>query len=681
MRKNLVFLVAIAIALSIVGVANGYSEPEVIILKDKDIYTVGEDVSLTINFFKDGSYVDLDENPTIKLNYYSSSNERTIDTMKDTNGIYKAKFTIQESDIYYSSYYSYIPIEVEYYYNGNSYSDSGQINVKTNLIAECIVSNEFPTKGEKVDITFKLRYDGSLIDADNVNIAIAKPFDYYGSKQLNYQKTELGTYKTSYTIPSNLTSTTLFVIMASFSYNSKITNVQKILYVKLYSYEVWMHILSKSETNAEFELWVSDSNGKGVSNVQLNIEYYKDYTYSGEKTKQTQTTDSQGKAVFYIEHNNRTYISFDGTYKKDGKEGEFSGHIDITPYSSSSGISIEDKNDISEMEKYKVGNTVSKEYTVYYDGVISSNKEIYYYIYTKNTMIKYGKVISDANGKITLSFTIPNTDRIYTKFSYESGSQSKTIDVIDSNLQISVDKFSIGEKFNVSAITEYSGNAMVFVVPIEDGEATWIPISSFNLIGLTSMMKKDGNKYTTEMILPEFLPKDKEYVVLVGIYDLTTQEFHYNLIRVNVGESANSKTTSETPKTDYSLYIISIAVISGILLISIFIASQLRKNRQQTYPNLQQPQMQYPQQIQSVKKINVFCPKCNSIIESYSNQREIICYNCGQRGILSQIPIQYQQSQQLMCVKCPNCQAVFGIIQGETTVQCPNCGMRGNLGG
>ncbi len=294
------------------------------------VFSSGDSAKVTVHVFDKGSYVDADNKPTLSVNQYSSgeidTQERELGTEKTSTGKYESTLTIMDSDIEnyeylelelkdtektssgsrardYGYYYSHYDDEYAVGYGRDSKTDdtynfvySDEVNdiilnlkrkEKMEVAIEIDDCPDYPfNPGDTIDITIKVSEDGDNIAPGDFKLILGHDdTDGYETEELPYNNPSDGVYKASYTIPSRLTKCTSYSITAKAELtddnNDETWDDTAHLSFELNFFDIWYHKISRDETETKFDIWVSDMDGKAVSNagVYLFYEIYKTYDY------------------------------------------------------------------------------------------------------------------------------------------------------------------------------------------------------------------------------------------------------------------------------------------------------------------------------------------------------------------------------------------------------------------
>ena len=547
-------------------------------------YAVGDTVTCYVYVFDKGAYVNADENPLIILNkYYENQRNSTnpddgITVSKIGTGKYKVTFSIWETDgsyisIYASATYGKSSVTDDIY---NSDYDSKYISittaeVETGLSVTVTIDNYYEAypfeSGDTVDLTATVKYNDVKVTPDEFELKVGYGGygvgDYENEDFVSCTNPSVGVYKGSYTIPS-ITESTTFYIEPFASYNGINYTPYSWTIFSLDFFAVYYHELSVTETQADFEIYVSDLNGNVISGAVVSFSYDNDNNWNTPEVSVQETTDATGKASFTITYTNVSYISdWDAYANASGKSQRFYIYID-TPYEyeyiSSYGLSIIDRTEDGTVES---GQFVTKQYQAYLNGTKLNNADIYYYAYNSTSIISYGKRTTDSEGKFTISFTL--YDSINIVFESGSGAHGQTYDwntgtYHDSN--DGLEYYSDTEYVYVSTYTMdlypwFDPNVTIEIEPLKTGGETNITVSmpdSAGMIAVTvwapgspgeesdwdacvytgtvTFLERIGDVFKGSITIPEFMPKDSNYTIMAYVFDPATYDYHLNYITV-----------------------------------------------------------------------------------------------------------------------------------------------------
>ncbi|UCF07461.1 MAG: hypothetical protein JSW28_07370 [Thermoplasmata archaeon] len=492
-------------------------------------------------------------------------------------GVYEGTYTIQASDemLYITAQVTKgtdDEIGVAVIPLGEQGDDEGELDVDIRLDDP---EDYFAEPGDTVEITVTVKYNDILADPDSFSLTI-------NEEALTYTKTGNGTYTATKSIPSSPIEGNEFEIEAEATKGSETVIHSESFYVVFYT--VYYHNVSKSNTTSTFDIYVGDLEGNAVSGATVNISYDDDDNVENAKAMQEQTTDSNGKTTFTTTYTDRSSLEIEGKVTKGEKSQKFKGEIHIEDVVI--GPPQEDPSDTGfdvvytgAFEIYEPGESVTREYTAYYDSDPWASKEVYYYITDGDmsiyTIIKKGTVNTDVYGEFTLTFSAPSkmgtiffeTGRPKTAeddeydedddLVYEEdfdiiyvGSEDDIygdIDWEDDHISVSISSLVHGGKttVTVTATDVPSGAQMMAIVlygrieTVLDMVTAAVTADWQYWIGLhmTPLTKTNGD-YTGEVIIPDFMPENEYYTVMAGWYDGGIP--HYNKVVLKPGSGGGT---------------------------------------------------------------------------------------------------------------------------------------------
>jgi hypothetical protein len=261
---------------------------------------------MTIYVFDKGEPTDADTLPNVIINK-NYPNEREIPCQKTGTGLYSSELTIQQTDIVHESYF-YVSVQANIGNDEEStersidiYEEEDKLNVDI-FIGDHYEAETYP--GETLDITVYVEYEGVKITPDSFELRVNEHDDMPGGDPIPYSNPNVGVYEASYTVDSSITESTTLYINAEVEYNGVSDNRGADIIVNIFS--VWYHCINITDTSAQFEICVSDLDGKAVSGADVNFDFRTDKDETGSKSG---TTDVQGKSLFTIGFSNTRYLN------------------------------------------------------------------------------------------------------------------------------------------------------------------------------------------------------------------------------------------------------------------------------------------------------------------------------------------------------------------------------------
>ncbi|UCG70806.1 MAG: hypothetical protein JSV09_07365 [Thermoplasmata archaeon] len=731
MRKALILILIIFFVFLLPVVSASDDSIKVLLLVgnpgDEGIYDVGESIPIEVRVFDSGQPIDADSPPTVTLNP-NEPYKREISVLKTSSGIYSGSFTIREDDAdEYLSIRAQATLgkenEEDTSYDDDTDSNSITISGEWGLdldfkFDKTGTSHMVASPGDTIDMTITVRYDGLKVNPDYFDLTA-------GEKSISYTNPNIGVIKASYKIESTITESKSIYINADCDHNGESYRTGGDIQVDLC--HVWYHKVSITDSIVQFELALSDMEGKAISDARIDFNYEIDNTDIQEDSPfKSGITDSQGKAEFTISHDSAYFIWIEGSAEFLGKIQNFEWFIEISQeVPSSDNMEPSPSYDFQVIYQENSGviensEEVTLEYIAYSKGNPLPNQQIYYYIYTESEFIKSGFTTTDSQGKFTVIFRTPDVSKVidlmfesafekeyywehvdcddglvyrdYHGYIWISDGGSMEINWGDPDTSISIETSSltIGGETTITAKIQDSDDCIpwAFIVPgvyssenildssADEPEWTSCMSSTYNLL-----IPKNG-KFSLDIILPDFLPKDETYTVLVIYidYDDTDSPYHWNYIHLNPGESTGSKEEEQnillkSPLNIGGIGISWLAIIVIIALILVVVVVGARRKR----TGRTEPFYQYQAVFEDMTPIQ---PKQGPFTPKYPQQPVIFREDYPDYEVYpsphTQPPVPgsaYPEEDNTIGVTCSGCQKRF-YVQGQDPpfkTICPFC--------
>jgi hypothetical protein len=599
-------------------------------------YDVGDNVPVEVRFFDSGQPKDADSNPTVTLNSYDS-NSREISVSRTGLGIYTGSFTINEGDV---NEYTYIGISADATLGKENAADNqydedseyqglfvaGEVGLDAELVFDKSKSSFMMAKpGDTVHMTITITDNGVNVDPDSLDVTA-------DDKPLTHTRTGTGMYKASYTISSSVVESQRIDIDVEAEYNDEWDWASGTIIMDFYP--IWYHEITITGSYAEFELCAADMEGSALSGAAIDFTYEIDDYVDEDSSSQSGATDSNGRAQFTLSHSSGSEIYIEGTVQYSGRTQHFQGRILLS--SQSTGSQIEEPRDWDDFEviyqqnagSLNSGQTVTLEYIAYEYAIPVSNQPIYYYLHTNWDFIKSGSTTCDGNGRFTITFTVPESSgTIYVEFespfekedsrdhgdcddnlvyreSYDYIYVSSTTNIFtdrDTSISIGTDSFEIGSTATITASRPNSNGFLAAAVVLvgelkieeidEDYRTEWEAWVGLSL-SLLYPLTVENNRITHDIVLPEFLPEDETYTVLVLFVNPQALglDYHWNYMHVKPAASQEEEEGDlrdvlfSSPLRLFGIGIpcLLILLIIIIILVVLVAASRPRKEERRT---------------------------------------------------------------------------------------------------
>jgi len=621
---------------------------KILITLDREgTYSGGDTGRVTVHVFDKGSYVNPDNKPNCILgdSKYYIEFERDIHLTKESTGRYDGSFTIQDSD---ADEFNSLFLETKATY-GKSDMEDTEYNTDDiyeyiylekqedeNSIVEVKIKNAPPSAfpGDSITFCIEVRKDNILTNADKLDINYEIDFNISDDIELElpYNNLETGVYEIVLNVSDTITESCEIKLEVLANIDNYYDFISRHIDVDFFS--VWYHQDTIGETNAKFDIYVSDSQGKAVSEAEVSLTWEKDRRSLNETIR---LTDGSGKAAFVIRYDHdTTELELNGKVEANGTIQDFSGEIMIR----------DEKDDIELDDPSPHGLDViiknrtisgSPPYTLdciaYLNGQRISNKGICSYLYTKTEVIAYGAPITDINGEFKMTFSRWGSDTKFITAEFEAVSgdyysnlisdrnfsldgkeyasdqdmiwielnDTMNVDFTESLIKIEADVVNPGELTEVTVGGILGrGNPIVTWIPApvrskRDVEK-WEEYSEWSIWGGEGLMVQDmlfsDIEISCKLMIPEFLPSG-EYTILGGYLDdsdvsdpdwsLETN-YHLNSLVIMTGESRSTSPGPTEPASGgmgLMILIIFIIVLLLVIILAIVIMLIRRKKNQE----------------------------------------------------------------------------------------------------
>jgi hypothetical protein len=598
---------------------------KVVLIVEEKQYAAGSAGKLTVHVFDKAKPVDADNAPTVQIGFYPT---RQISVSRTATGVYEGTFTLQSSDI--SSGYARIAATATSGKSGTSdttYNEaSGSamvytgstaptgLSVETHITA---VSSPVVKPGTKVTVQTKVTHNRTAVVPSQMTLKLSydDPSGSSHDETLTATNPAVGTYECIYTVPELAYDTDLG-FEATAEYNQ--VPASDTTSVGLDFFQVIYHNVSKKVNEAVFDLYVADLSGKPVGGATISMTYYPDDSYSKRRSVDAGVTASSGKARATLTCDNGTReLTVSGYANATGKSQSFSGTIIISqgPKSapSPSGDDFEAVY-VGENMVYEAGQTVSREYVLFNDSKLWTNKEVYCYILSADvsletfsmylTSVDARTLTTDSNGGLKLSVPTPSGKETYYSIYFVSatgvhpkpggyyGSDHDSVDgslysedsdsfmtrkgAVGSTLKVSVGVLKLGSPTEVKtdAASDDPPLAMTGWVPgeVKDLYQDIGTDRNWNAWSQSAVyMTKKGSTYTGSVTVPSFMPSDEKYTVIV-VKEGGTMLTDYGTATLKPGQG----TAAAKGEIPWLLVAAAVVVIAVVAIAAVFV---MRKRR------------------------------------------------------------------------------------------------------
>ena len=603
MKKSAIFLTMLFVLsmLSTISTPNGIAGIDsmriFLFIEERDVYIVNDTVNITVHVFDKDGYITPD-NLTVTV----VGNETNVVPMTEKDiGIYEGAYTLKESDALLGG--TIIKATAIYGNNQDSCSPiyitihSSEISEEFMVLVKLVDHSDYTAQpGDIVEITVTVSNGDARINPDTFELFTA----YWGkgSVPIDYTNPSTGVFRTNVIVDPTIKEDTILTIGASASYGE--SEDSNYVDIPINFYNVWFHKTYIENTSAKFEIWVSTLEGRAVPGA---------FVYLTEPNATQKTTNSEGKAEFIVNYEEPEFGDIDvvGSVIKDEKtqtfEKKFStGKIITLPLQPQEG-----KFDVFYMwgeESFEPGSEINRGYVAYNDTKLWRNETIYYYtIYRQYLTSNFGEVISfgnkvtASNGTFNISFTAPGKEGVCTvifetatdpsnltndgKFYKEHSDPLITIGVgseapiYDENIKITMDKLKLSRR-NAISVSMSGSSSYLGTLRLEIDDENWTLLSGMK----TSYLRNNGEKFSGEIIIPEFLPREVNYTVYATLTDPVTMKYYTNYLVI---------TPSEAAPMELGIVVAYLAILIIVLaLIAIIIVYRWKRRKEEESEDLEE---------------------------------------------------------------------------------------------
>jgi hypothetical protein len=773
MKRAIILIVFLVMLMLLPCVEANNDSLKVLVFVPQDQYETDEEVTMSVHIFDKAEYVNPTsiegKMTSYKFEDELTESEKSIALVEEQRGIWTGTTILTEEDINSDAlFFKATAQEQNNEDSGTSYLffDDPFSYYDISVRAENIEDLVDPQPGDTIKFKISVKNSDEFVDPDELIVKIIQTDSSYELYETEDEEPEFeilsttwvstGNYTTEYIIP-DLKESRCFNILVETEKGETFSIMPFDSQFFLDFYQVWFHELKSTSSSSNFEIYISDKLGKVVEGAVVNLKYSytqyddsdwteEDWTEPEEQTISAgqKTTDNEGKVLYDVTFpNDVDSVDGMGEVKFDGYTQHFYGPIYLGDTYYEDEYYEEEEEDLMPPippdenepygygfevipdefdEEYQFGDYIVRHYTAYYtenanpigidrpqDADLYVNGEIYYYIFSEEEILTYGKTETNDNGKFELAFNLPSVDESeqnpYGFNSYEISFEAPTheADITeqdstndgmiydeawdyiyvyndemymddesyfedmftnDANIEIEhlyvggVSEFemvsdNIGENFRAYSSWVPFAFSMDMAMSPPDDLMNWYPWTNDGLA--IKLLSLNGTKYEGTICVPEFMPINTDYTILVQIYDLDSvnnmdfyisPEVSFTTVTPEAapGSLAEKRdNSSPEPASGFRLdfWVFAIFIIIIIIIIVIAVARRHRRNKNivskqvqssQVQPQ-QRPQITYQHPSQISKKFE--CPQCKSqfVINGYHGQSvPIKCPNCNVQG-------------------------------------------------
>ena len=560
LRALLATLLMLAVLFSPIVLAEDTDAYHLVITYTDEDYSLGDDVDVTVHVFEKGNYVEVD-NVTLAI-FRDAGLPKTVELTEGGTGMWAGTFTIEADDVNDLGFSKYVSMFAEAQVNETTVEETyGSLSMPVTQEEERLVVTHsldppsvYMDPGATKTITWQFRYDGDLVDPDEMDGMI---FEGSSDRPFDPVKSSTGTYTYEYTMPNGPRSMDVDINL-DVTYDTGSTTLESDSDVNLYLnfFHVWAKKDSVSATTASFDLFVSNDTGVSVEAASITLDYdFQDDDGNYVEKSTNGTTDADGRASIDLPYNvlgdTETEVHVTGKVTAQGKEQalEFDLRVraggDEPPEPDELGLDV-----IPEKEMFEFDKNVNLPATAYFDGEPLSSNTVYWYAYTSHAVLNKGEKDTNVAGDISLDFRTPkkgtmSATSVYTHYesSVEDGfyvedteygivSTISSMDEPDSpfdalrqykDTSVKIEVGKLEKKKDIPVTITYGPADEEWMVAVmvgndaNPGNMGLVPDWTYWTTSMWTgaygdMCTYDGSKWETTIFLPENLPNKDFYV-------------------------------------------------------------------------------------------------------------------------------------------------------------------------
>ncbi len=412
---GIVCLLLLTAASPVVMAGVGYDNPlAVYVTYPAGSYDVGSDVPVTVHVFREGVRYDPDE-----LNLTVGEAEREITLTRQSEGLYTATFTIEETDLFWG----FVPINVV--------ARDGTVLVEEvtagamlfpwtpgGFMVDIVIPDEMSgtyMPGDTIEFTVETTFDGAPVDPDAGSL-FAEYYDSDGSNSpLDLTKASTGVYEGSIDVPGDTATSIFYDVSAMAEYTPVDETYSGDAYMTFYVdlLMLWMHYTDVTLTQTTCDIYVMDLDMEAVEGASLSIEYsYMDGDWNDVFKDLSGTTDANGKASFTFQYSDigegNWYVHVSGEAVANDMTQLFEGSITVAE-ETGDGPNPWDVLyvDLLDEEPLPPDTTMDLHFKAYTLGEELPNKDLFVYITDGESMLFSGVKTTSATGEFTVNVKTP----------------------------------------------------------------------------------------------------------------------------------------------------------------------------------------------------------------------------------------------------------------------------------
>lgn len=405
-----------ALLLASQGASAVFMSLDLVVVTDKTAYQVGDFVNATVYVLSSGLLTDARSVSLAVMAFGSWVPLENVSLSHLATGTYRGTFrmTTNLTSLWMPGLTLRSQASVGYLTDSASTDISVPAQVSVRGLLSLSVSSAVP--GETVHGTLTVTYNGSLRDADGLNVSASLLTSLVlQTAYLPVTHVSTGVYRFNYTVPSSLraSASVLFWGMAtiqqgnnSFGYAGQVT-----LPVELPDpFLIWYDAALWTTGSVRLNVWLAGPTGTPVWGAKVLLYPVAPPVSRVEPVALSATTDPTGLAAFDVRNltfYGAGYLTFYGYATKGTSNQSFSGTAEGTLPTNASSLGLQlRRNNI--LDVFPPGDTAILNYTALWNGVPLNGTRFFYDVHNATTLVAYGNATASALGTLLLSFPMPS---------------------------------------------------------------------------------------------------------------------------------------------------------------------------------------------------------------------------------------------------------------------------------
>lgn len=525
----------LVLVLSVVPNAEASSDSLLVLLFiPSGTYHVGDTVTVTVRVFNLG----VAANPTnLSVFVFGGSGIRNLTYTQQGAGSFASTLQIQTGDL--SGYPSSagldtVAISANATVGGLAYSTTSVLWVDVQplpLQLQLAAPDGWVPPGANVSVNATIRANGALADPTTLSIwaYLNSPTEGLSPQSpISMTRVGAGQYHGVYRVPAGtLQDTGLSISGKAVLGPYSVWADYVYLNVGLpHEYVVWYHIRMVTASYSLVDVLVANETAWPVEGASVSLSYPSGSCFgSGCMPPRwlSGTTDRLGIAAFNLTYATRmspASFPIQGNVSVAGRTQTYGAWV----YNPSGPTVYPTLCPTDSAVSYAPGAIVQRTYHGSC-GLGGPNETYYYYAYTSTGVIANGSVTADSHGNFTIGFAAPSEDvmiilNTYIN-SYLGWSTYRDVVPVADPAGIQISNLDIGQVAQITVALSNSSGSVLFLPynashvanPWDSG---WSPVSSAGIYG-QALPAVPGAPFHANLTLPRFLPKDQDYLLVVGV--------------------------------------------------------------------------------------------------------------------------------------------------------------------